>query len=68
MGNDPTDSFNFGAEIELTLGKEAEKHVIDHTSIVCIPKGLVHGPINFKKVTRPVLFCDIYMAPEHPKK
>lgn len=67
-GNDPKDSFDFGAEIELSLGKEGEKHVIDHTSIVCVPKGLVHGPINFKKVTKPILFCDIYMAPEHRMK
>jgi hypothetical protein len=62
---DPTNSFDFGAEVELTLGQEKEKHVIDHTSIVCVPKGVVHGPINFKKVTRPVLFCDIYVAKEH---
>jgi hypothetical protein len=62
LGNDPTDSFNFGGEVELSLGKESEKHVINHTSIVCIPKGLAHGPINFKKVTRPILFCTISMG------
>jgi len=62
LGNDPKDSFDFGAEIELSLGKEGEKHIIHHTSIVCLPKGLIHGPINFKKITKPILFCDISMG------
>ena len=65
---DPANPIDFGAEVEVTMGKEAEKHIIDHSSIVCVPKGVVHGPINFKKVTRPVLFCDIYMATEHKAK
>lgn len=68
MACDPTSPFDFGAEIEVSLGKEGEKHTIDHASIVCVPKGVMHGPINFKKVTRPVLFCDIYMATEHSGK
>ena len=68
LGCDPTNSFDFGGEVELTLGQEEEKHLIDHTAIVCVPKGVVHGPINFRKVTKPILFCDIYMAPEHKVK
>ncbi len=68
LGNDARDSFDFGAEVEVSLGKEGEKQTIDHTSIVCVPKGLIHGPINFKKVTKPILFCNIYMAPEHRMK
>jgi hypothetical protein len=60
LGNDPANSFDFGGEVELTLG--GEKHTIDHTSIVCVPKGVSHGPINFKKVTKPILFCDISMG------
>ena len=68
LGNDPADSFTFGAEVELTMGKESEKHVIDHTSIVCIPKGTVYGPVNFKKVTKPILFCEISMGSSPAKK
>jgi hypothetical protein len=59
LGADPKDSFDFGAEIELTMGKEAEKHVIDASTIICIPKGTAYGPLNFKKVTRPIIFCEI---------
>ncbi len=65
---DPATPFDFGAEIELSLGTEGEKQVITNSSIVCVPKGLVHGPISFTKVTKPVLFTDIYAAHAHVKK
>ncbi len=65
---DPATPFDFGAEVELSLGSEGEKQVITNSSIVCVPKGLVHGPINFIKVSKPVLFTDIYSAHAHVKK
>ncbi len=65
---DPSNAYNFGAEIELSMGKEEEKQTIDAATIVCIPKGLVHGSINFKKVGRPILFCNVYLASEYVKK
>ncbi len=68
LGIDPSNALNFGAEIELSLGKEGEKHIIDAASIICIPKGLVHGPLNFKKIGKPVIFCNIYNSPEYIKK
>jgi hypothetical protein len=68
LGCDPSNAFNFGAEIELSLGEEGEKHIIDAATIVCIPKGLVHTPLNFKKIGKPILFCDIYLSPEYISK
>ncbi len=68
LGIDPSNALNFGAEIELSLGKEKEKHTIDAASIICIPKGLVHGPLNFKKIGKPIIFCNIYNSPEYVKK
>lgn len=65
---DPTNAYNFGAEIEISLGKEKEKHTIDAATIMCIPKGTVHSSIDFKKIGRPILFCNIYLAPEYVKK
>ncbi len=64
-GCDPAHERDFGAEIELSLGREGEKQVINTPTIVCIPKGLIHCPINFKTVTKPILFCRIYTAPEY---
>jgi len=68
LGLDPSNALNFGAEIELSLGKEKEKHIIDAATIICIPKGLVHGPLNFKKIGKPILFCNIYLSPEYVRK
>jgi len=68
LGSNPADPKDFGAEIEVSLGKEGEKQVVDTATVVCIPKGMVHSTINFRKVDKPVLFCNIYMSPEYVKK
>ena len=41
-----------GAEIEISLGEEQEKHVIDVPSIVICNAGFAHAPIVTKKVDR----------------
>ena len=65
MGGDPHDILDFGAEIELTLGvgKDREVYNITATSIVYIPKGLVHLPMNFKRVDKPIMFGHIMFSP-----
>jgi mannose-6-phosphate isomerase-like protein (cupin superfamily) len=68
LGCDPENARDFDAEVELSMGEEGEKHIIDTGTIVCIPKGLVHCPINFKKVGKTVLFCNIYIAPDYVRK
>ena len=67
IGGDPA-SNEFGAEVEVSLGEEGEKQIINAPTIVCVPKGLVHCPINFKKVNKTVLFCHIYISPEYTRK
>lgn len=67
MGSNPKDTDDFGAEIEISMGKEGEKQVIDTPTVVFIPKGMGHSPINFKKVHKPIIFCSIYMAQEYVK-
>jgi hypothetical protein len=54
--NDPSD---FDARIEYELGEEHEKHIINSPTIVYVPAGLAHGPLNFAKIKKPVLFVDI---------
>jgi hypothetical protein len=68
MGTNPTNTEDFGAEIEVSMGKEREKQVISSPTVVVIPKGMVHSPINFKRVDRPVIYSSIYMAREYVKK
>ena len=68
LSSDPTNPTDFAAEIELSLGGEQEKQVITSPTVVCLPKGLVHGALHFRAVTKPVLFCQIYLAPEYVEK
>jgi hypothetical protein len=67
IGGDPSNILDFGAEVELSLGegKEQEKHTINTTSVVYVPKGLAHLPMNFKKVAKPVLFGHLLLAPDY---
>ena len=67
MGTNPADKDDFCAEIEVSMGKEGEKQVIDTPTVVVIPKGMVHSPINFKKVDKPIIYCSIYTAQEYVK-
>jgi len=47
---------SFDAEIDLWMGSEMEKHTITSTTVVFIPKGLEHAPLNFRVIRKPVLF------------
>ena len=63
LGTNPKNVRDFGgAVIELCLGKEEEKHIIDSPAIVPIPKGLPHGPLYFKKLPKPVIFLEIMLT------
>ena len=61
-GLEPKDPNYLGAEIEIALGPNYEKHVIDVPSIVCVPKGLPHGPIVTRKVEKPFAHYAIGLA------
>jgi hypothetical protein len=36
-----------GADVEIDMGDEAEKHIVKHNSLIFVPKGLKHGPIYY---------------------
>ena len=63
LGGDPNNIGEFGAEVEMHLGED--KHIINYTSCVHIPAGLMHGPLNIKRVTKPIVFIDITLSPGH---
>ena len=71
LGGDITNLTDLGGEIELTLsedGKTMEKHIITKATTVYIPPGLYHGPLVYKKVTKPILFCDLYFSKTYARK
>jgi hypothetical protein len=64
-GLEPKDPNYLGAEVEISLGQENEKYVINIPSIVCVPKGLPHGPIVTKKVEKPFAHYSIGLAADY---
>ena len=68
LGGNPMDIEDLGAEVEITLGREREKHTINTATIVRIPPGLYHGPFNFKRIDKPTVFMNVVLAPEYIKK
>ena len=53
VGLDPTNIEYLGAEIEIALGEEQEKHTFDKPTVVVVPAGLPHCPVVTKKVDNP---------------
>ena len=51
-----------GAVVEICLGEEQEKHIIDSPAILSIPRGLPHGPMNFKIIPKPIIFLEIMLT------
>lgn len=62
IGGDPTDIRELGAEVEITLGEEGEKHVITTAGVVSIPPGLTHCPIDVRNVTKPIMFLEVSLT------
>jgi hypothetical protein len=67
LGGNPLNFFDFGAKAELLLGEEDEKHIIDSTTIIYVPKGLMHCPVYFISVTKPVIFMHICASPGYSR-
>jgi hypothetical protein len=59
MGGDPNNVVDFDAEIE--FGLEDKLQLITYPACIRIPKGTMHGPLNFKRVTKPIMFLDIVL-------
>ena len=63
LGTNPMDCRDFGgAEIEICLGEEGEKHFINSPTIVSLAKGLHHGPLEFKNIPKPVIFLEVMLT------
>ncbi|MFC1928256.1 hypothetical protein ACFLXK_01460 [Chloroflexota bacterium] len=56
---------DFGAEVEIWLGEEGEKHTFNTATVVHVPKGLVHCPLNIKRVDKPIIFMTIVFTSKY---
>lgn len=65
LGLDPQNPDDLGAKIEVDLGEEHERHLIDKPSAIICPAGLPHMPSVTHWVDRPYAFFAISLAGEH---
>jgi len=66
LGTDLKDCTNLGAEVELSIGPEKEKHTINKSAMVYVPAELKHGPFKVIKASKPFNFLEIVAGPEMP--
>lgn len=67
LGGNPLDVEEFDAEITMWWGEEAEKLVVDSTSVAQVPPGLLHRGLFFDPVRKPYVHIHTYTAPTHAK-
>lgn len=65
IGTHPKKLGYLGAEIEIALGKEKEKHTFNLPTVVTVPKGTPHLPPVVKKIEKPFGFIIYNLAPKH---
>jgi hypothetical protein len=56
LGGTFPNMFEFDADISLCLGEEMEEYIITKPTIVRIPAGVLHCPLNFRRVDKPIFF------------
>lgn len=66
LGIDDDDASVLGAEVELQIGPEKEKHTFNKSALVWLPPDLAHGPFKVKKADKPFNFLEVVLGPEMP--
>jgi hypothetical protein len=66
LGTDLKDCTDLGAEVELSIGPEKEKHTINKSAYLYVPASTVHGPFKVTKANKPFNFLEIVAGPELP--
>jgi len=65
FGADLANIKEFKAEVEFSLGEEVAKHIINVPTTVHVPARMIHGPMNFKKVEKPIIFIDALLSAQY---
>jgi hypothetical protein len=68
LGAQIPDCFStFDAEIDFTIGEEQEKYLITQPTLIFIPAGLLHTPLHFRVINKPVMFGMLLLLPRFTK-
>lgn len=63
---DPADDIlDLGAEVSISLGEEGETHYFDESTLVVIPKGVPHGPVEVRRLNKPIVHYLVGLGPEY---
>lgn len=54
---------SFDGEIEYFMGEEKERHIINEATVLYIPAGLEHNPCDIRRLTKPMMFSALQLAP-----
>jgi len=65
MGSNPMDMNEFDADVEYTFGAEREKHIISSPTIVTIPPGVYHCPLNYAKIRKPFYCLEAFLTSKY---
>jgi hypothetical protein len=65
VGGHPSDPQDLGSEITVWL--DGNQEVFTHNTLIFVPAGVVHGPILFNKIDRPVFFITIAMTGKYTR-
>jgi len=60
LGTDPDDPTDLGADFEICLGKEEERHAFTKSTAVVTPPFLPHWPGGLLKADWPIIMADIH--------
>ena len=63
--SDPDDPDNLGGEAEMSFGEEGYKYPIDRTTVVHVPPGVIHCPLTFTRLDRPMLWLEIFTSSKY---
>ena len=65
VGSDPADPFSLNGEIEIWI--DGKKNLIDKSFIAFVPAGIEHGPINIRRIDKPMFHFTAGMAKKYIK-
>ena len=65
FGHDTDNLSYLGADLTITIGAEQEKHTFDVPSVVALPKGTPHFPINCTKLERPYSVMEVGLGTQY---
>jgi len=65
FGSNPMDMNEFDADVEFTFGAEREKLVISGPSIITIPPGVYHCPLNYVRVGKPFYCLEAFLTSKY---